>query len=181
MQILTSIRNYILKKIEPPPLFVYFGDIVPGFGRINTPKKGWDEDKRTKKLSNGTTYIAPDYEEMKGHFVLLNEWPIVIREKINGEIEVTTFSIPLNTPTDFASIPSILHSFVSPLDNSIYSAVLHDYLYRNPAELTPRNISKAKADIIFYYGLKAYGKSIPSALMFYWGVKFFGHSSYIRE
>ena len=170
----------ILKYIEPKPLFVYFDETVPGFGRINTPKKGWSVEKRTRKLSNGHQYIAPPLEEMKGHFVLLNDWPISIKEKIDGHIVETSFPIPMNTPTDFASIPPVLHSFVTPLDNSIYSAVLHDYLYRNPTEPIPRNISREKADILFYYGLKAYGKNRISSLLLYYGVHWFGKSSYKR-
>jgi len=181
-----SISNFIIVKsirkfFEPQPLFVYFGKLIPGFARINRQKKGWNIKERTKLLSNGSSYLAPPYEKMKGHFVLLNDWPIKIRIKQNNQFEIITFSIPKGTPTDFASIPRVLHSFVSPLDNSIYSAVLHDYLYRNPSDEVPRSISRARADTIFYYGLKAKGKNRLIALLFFWGVKVFGRSSYKRH
>ncbi|MBK9111383.1 MAG: DUF1353 domain-containing protein [Nitrospira sp.] len=59
--------------------------------------------------------------------------------------------IPKLATTDFASIPRILHSLISPLNNTIYAAILHDYLYRDP-QTNSHGAYHAKLWIEFFTG-----------------------------
>jgi len=168
----------LLLLIEPQSAFVYFNNVIPGFARINTPRSNWTLKKRTRILSNDQKYIIPPSNEMKGHFVLLHDWKINCKDFSNNKRY--SFCIPSMQSTDFASIPRILHSIISPLSNSVYAAVLHDYLYRNPADNLARNLSRKDADRFFYYGMKACGVKILQALTMYYFVRWFGKSSYKR-
>ncbi len=165
-----------IKNIEPKGVFVYFNNVIPVFARTNTPQKTWNEKKRCRTLPNGDKYILPPYNVMKGHFVLLHDWPILC--KIDKSRK--SYVIPKGMSTDFASIPKFLHSLISPLSNSVYSAVLHDYLYRNPKEVTAKETSRLEADRIFYFGMKACGVKRIIALIMFWGVRIGGKNSYIR-
>jgi len=169
-KILLSI--WLIKDFIPEGLFIEFGDIVPGFARTNTLKKDWKE--RVLKLSNGDEYIQPPYKDMKGHFVLLHDWPV----KYKKNDEEICLTIPRGQATDFASIPKALHSLISPLSNTIYSAVLHDYLYRSPEDSIALNTSRKVVDDIFYYGMKAKGVSRFLAFIMYLGVRLGGKGSY---
>ena len=162
------------KLIESKRLFVNFQYVVPGFARTNTPKPEWDYAQRIRTLSNGDQYVLPPCEEMGGHFILLHDWEIIIEE---DDIE-TTYIIPQGQTTDFASIPKFLHSLISPLSNSVYSAVLHDYLYRSPDDVIALNTTRKDADRIFYGGMKACGVNRFIALPMYWGVRLLGKKSY---
>lgn len=166
----------IWKLIEPSPVFVDYQQTIPGFARTNTPKKKWNKYQRIRTLSNEDEYILPAYNEMKGHFVLLHDWEIICT--LNQT--TTRYLIPRGQPTDFASIPRIIHSVISPLSNSVYSAVLHDYLYRNPDDFVANQTTRKDADRIFYFGMKACGVSRTMALLMYWGVRLGGTRSYIR-
>lgn len=163
--------------IEPKGIYVDFLNIIPGFARTNTPRKDWNYFQRIRKLSNGDEYILPPCEEMGGHFILLHDWSI---ECIEDDI-ATKYLIPKGQTTDFASVPKILHPFFSPLSNTVYAAVFHDYLYRSPNEEIAIKTSRKDADRIFYYGMKACGVSKLIALPMYWGVRFMGSSSYKRR
>ncbi len=146
----------------------------PGFARINTPKDGWCEERRRVTLSNGMEYVIPI--GAKGHFVLLHDWPV---EAGSGDSKVI-FNIPAGTATDFASIPKVAHSLISPISNSVYSAVLHDYLYKDPRDSIASAVSKNKADSLFYWGLRACGVNKLLSGLMYLAVHWFGKSSYVR-
>lgn len=164
------------KRIEPDGVYVDFKNVVPGFARTNTPRKDWNEKLRTRMLPNGERYVLPPYEEMKGHFVQLHDWTISC--KMDGK-EIF-YTIPKGQGTDFASIPAALHSLISPLSNSVYAAVLHDYLYRSPEDPVAKAMTRHEVDRIFYFGMKACGVKRLLALLMYWGVRLGGKSSYKR-
>lgn len=146
----------------------------PSFARINTPRREWDEKRRTVRLTNGSDYVIP--RQAKGHFVLLHDWAI----KCGVGNSIATYNIPANTPTDFASIPRLAHSLISPLSNSVYGAVLHDYLYRNPGDPTANATSKSQTDALFYWSLRSCGVGKLLSGLMYLAVHLFGKNSYKR-
>ncbi len=149
--------------------------IPPAFSWINEPKQNWTEEKRTILLQNKSKYIIP--MDKSGHFVMLFDWKVKFR--LDGK--EYTLTIPANSTTDFASIPKILQSLISPLSNTVYAAVVHDYLYRDPVESEARSISRADADRIFYWSMMARGVWKITAVAMYLGVRLFGTPSYKRE
>lgn len=82
--------------------------------------------------------------------------------------------IPSGFSTDLASIPKILWSIYSPNKaNTIAPAVIHDYLY-----FCPEQMSRTEADSIFYDAL-IYNKVKTRAAFQYWiAVRIFGHSHF---
>ncbi len=148
--------------------------IPPAFSWINKPNEKWSEEKRTIVLQNGSKYIIPISKS--GHFVMLYDWEVKYR--LDGKECILT--IPSNATTDFASIPKPLQSLISPLSNTVYAAVLHDYLYRNPIDAEANSISRANADRIFYWSMMARGVWKITAIGMYLGVRIFGNTSYKR-
>ena len=147
----------------------------PGFARVNTPKPEWPESRRTVILPNGDEYTIPAGK--RGHFVVPYDWPV----ECEIEDKTETFAVPRGTATDFASIPRFLHSLISPLNNTIYSAVLHDYLYRDPTDFRASSVSRASADRAFCWGMSATGVWRPTAGLMYAGVRIGGFWSYERS
>jgi hypothetical protein len=83
--------------------------------------------------------------------------------------------------TDFASIPRILHSLISPLNNTIYAAILHDYLYRNPTDEFARSLPRETVDRLFYWGMRgSWCVWRLTAGLMYLGVRSGGWVSYKR-
>lgn len=170
---LTSLILLASLFVKPRHIHIDF-PFPPGFARINTPREDWDATRRTVSLSNGDRYIIP--EKAKGHFVLLHDWHV---ECGSGKNKVT-YCLPRGASTDFASIPRILHSLVSPISNSVYAAVLHDYVYRNPSDPVAKSTSKSDADRLFYWGLRACGVNRITAGLMFIGVTVGGKASYKR-
>lgn len=147
----------------------------PGFARINTPHPKWTKAQRTRHLPNGDTYVIPP--NIRGHFVVLADWPV----ECNFREKRVALTVPRGAITDFASIPNFLHSLLSPLNNTIYAAVLHDYLYRDPHAPEASAVSRADADRAFYWGMRACGVRRHTAGLMYIGVKAGGRGSYKRQ
>lgn len=164
----------ILTKPRTSHSYIVF-PYPPGFARINTPRDEWDEKRRTVILSNEESYIIP--VRAKGHFVLLHDWTI----ECGRGVDKRTYILPKGFATDFASIPRILHSLISPISNSVYGAVLHDYLYRNPTDPVASATTKADADRYFYWGLRACGVNRLTAGLMYIGVVIGGRIGYKRR
>lgn len=94
--------------------------------------------------------------------------------------EWATIIVRRGTTTDFASIPRIFLSLLSPLNNTVYGAVLHDYLYRHPTDDYARSLSKAEADRLFYRAMLGCGVWRLTAKVMYLAVHFGGGRSYKR-
>lgn len=76
--------------------------------------------------------------------------------------------------TDLSSIPRILWSIYSPNKaNTIPAAIIHDYLYFCPGE-----ISRSEADSIFYDALIYKHVSTLSAYKYWIAVRIFGKSHF---
>lgn len=169
--ILLVIFSHFLLK--PKFSYVDFMD-VPGFARINTPKEDWNDDQRTRQLPNGDSYLIPNGK--KGHFVMLYDWVVSCRFATEDVI----LTVPKGSTTDFASFPRILHSLISPLNNTIYAATLHDYLYRNPDNPAASSVNRSDADRVYYWGMRACGVWGITAIIMYIGVRLGGRLSYKR-
>lgn len=89
-------------------------------------------------------------------------------------------TIPSGFVTDFASIGGLHNVIFFPLFALLsgygnYASTVHDYLYRNG------KLTRARADDVFYRGLRAEGIAKWRALMFWAGVRIGGASSYIKK
>ncbi len=171
-----AILLYIADKLARPA-HVGIGNLLdhaPAFSWINRPNSNWSVEKRTVTLQNGQTYIIPIDEP--GHFVLLYDWEV----KFTMDKVKYVLTIPAQSTTDFASIPILLQSFISPLSNTVYAAILHDYFYRNPQNQQARAIIRADADRIFYWCMLARGVWKITAIGMYIGVRIGGGGSYQR-
>lgn len=178
MLILTFIVFLYASQYKPEHgIRIHFPDIPPNLSWINTPRKGASKEERTIKLANGEVYEIP--EDAKGEFILLAKWEVECDLKKEGaEKKVFKLIIPPSFRTDLASIPWFIRAFITPLNNSVYAAILHDYIYRNQVDSEGITIAKKTADQFFYMGLKAKGIKPTIAAVMYFGVLLFGHSSY---
>jgi hypothetical protein len=85
-----------------------------------------------------------------------------------------TYRIPEGFTTDLASIPKILWSIYSPNKaNTIPAAVIHDYLYFCPGEM-----SRSEADSIFYDALIVKHVNTGVAFRYWMAVRAFGASHF---
>jgi hypothetical protein len=76
--------------------------------------------------------------------------------------------------TDLASIPRIMWPIFSPSDyDAIAPAVLHDWHY-----CCVKQVSRKRADDIFYYGLRVHGMGRLKAFIYWVGVRSIGWHYY---
>ena len=161
--------------VKPRHLRIRFTKRPPVVARVNTPSQNANFKQRTVYLPTGDKYVIP--EGCRGHFVMAFEWKVPVF--VSGKSIVLT--IPKLATTDFASIPRVLHSLLSPLNNTIYAAIVHDYLYRDPIAPSAAAIDKDTADLILYWGMRARGVNRMTAGLIYLGVLIGGRSSYKRS
>jgi len=161
--------------VKPKHVGTRFTRRPPVVARVNTPSRDATDDMRRIELPTSDKYLIPPHS--RGHFVLVFDWQVPVR--VQGVATVLT--IPKLSTTDFASVPRILHSLISPLNNTIYSAILHDYLYRNPADPTARAFDRKTVDGMFYWGMRARGVWRVTAGLMYLGVRLGGASNYVRS
>lgn len=173
---------------EPEEAFITFRTdskiVPPGFAWINSPYPGWErqedaEARRTHALTNGQEYVVP--AGSRGHFVMLDDWRVRCKFPGKDGDRWGTIMVRHGTTTDFASIPRFLHSLLSPLNNTVYGAVLHDYLYRNPSDEYAHSISRAEADRLFYRAMLGCGVWPLTAKVMYLGVRLGGGGAYRRD
>lgn len=159
---------------RPKHIGTRFTHIPPVVARVNTPSRDAAEHVRRIDLPTGETYLIP--ARSRGHFVLVFDWKVPVR--VDGKAAILT--IPKLSTTDFASIPRPLHSLISPLNNTIYAAIVHDYLYRDPTDSFAASLDRATVDRMFYWGMRARGVRRVTAGFMYLGVRLGGFSSYRR-
>jgi len=166
---------YVL-MVKPKHLGVKFSNGNPPIiAWVNAPSIDATEQQRTVVFPNNDYCVIP--EGMRGHFVTVFDWQVPL--EIDGVQYILT--LPKHTRTDFASIPRFMHSLLSPLNNTVYAAIVHDYLYRNPADPVAAAIKRDTADRIFYWGMRARGVWKITAGVMYLGVRVGGIWSYKRN
>ena len=161
--------------IKPKHVGTAFTATPPVLARVNSPSADATPEMRTVHLPTGDSYIIPP--KSHGHFVMVYDWAVPVR--IEDVAQVLT--VPKLSTTDFASIPRVLHSLISPLNNTIYAAILHDYLYRNPADAVANKLDRETVDRLFYWAMRARGVFRLTAGLMYVGVRMGGSSSYMRK
>lgn len=75
--------------------------------------------------------------------------------------------------TDWASVPRFLWRLFPPMGKHTTAAVVHDYLYRFPKEL-----SRKESDKVFLHLMKHSGVPLWQRTLMYWAVRLFGSSSW---
>jgi hypothetical protein len=160
--------------VKPEHVGTRFTRTPPVVARVNQPSRDATEEQRLIRLPTGDIYQIP--ARFRGHFVLVFDWLVPVRVRHAPHRLV----IPRLSTTDFASIPRILHSLISPLNNTIYAAILHDYLYRDPQDSYAAALDRATVDRMFYWGMRARGVWRLTAGLMYLGVRLGGKSSYRR-
>ena len=106
-------------------------------------------------------------------FVLLEEFVYEIGAEKSGII----IRVPIGFVTDFASIPRLLWSIVSPVGQHGKAAVVHDFLYRKTS-----GFSKILADAIFFEAMELLGVpwyrrwTMYLAVRFFFGLRFSGRT-----
>lgn len=161
--------------VKPKHIGIRFTRIPPVIARVNAPSDDATEEMRQIELPTGDHYTIPF--QSKGHFVIVYDWRVPVH--VNGTTKELV--IPKLSTTDFASIPRPLHSLISPLNNTIYAAILHDYLYRDPQDPVASSIDRPTVDRMFYWGMRARGVWRPTAGLMYLGVRLGGSSSYKKS
>lgn len=159
---------------RPRHLHVRFTKVPPVIARINTPSAGATDQMRLVNLPTGDNFTIPAGSQ--GQFLTVFDWAVPI--VLDGV--ALRLTVPKLSTTDFASIPRPLHSLISPLTNTIYGAILHDYLYRAPADPAAHAISREDADRIFYWAMRMRGVRRATAGLMYLGVRLGGRGSYRR-
>lgn len=91
------------------------------------------------------------------------------------EIPENRVSVPAGFVTDFCSSIPIVWSVIPKWDKYGKATVIHDYLYFT------REVSRKKADDIFYEAMLVLGVKKWKAKMMYWSVRLFGRKSYKKS
>jgi len=82
--------------------------------------------------------------------------------------------VPVGFITNFASVPRIFWSLISPVDNHGKAAVVHDFCYAT------QYTSKRRCDDIFYEGLRVLNVPKFKAVCMYWAVRIGGWFAWYR-
>ena len=92
------------------------------------------------------------------------------------KVDDTKYVIPKGFETDLASVPRFLWPIFAPqYSGFIAPAIIHDYLYR-----CPNNITRKFADEVLYSALIAENVTPFTASKFYLGVRLFGGSHFAQ-
>lgn len=161
--------------IKPEHVGTRFTRTPPVVARVNAPSPDAKPESLLLTLPTGDQYMIQPGS--RGHFILVFDWKVPVRIKGKGIV----LTVPKLSTTDFASIPRLLHSLISPLNNTIYAAILHDYLYRDPQDPFASSLDRKTVDRMFYWGMRARGVWRPTAGLMYLGVRLGGIFTYKRS
>lgn len=90
------------------------------------------------------------------------------------KVDDKTYTVPKGFETDLASVPRFLWPIFAPqYSGFVAPAILHDYLYR-----CPNDITRKFADEVLYSALISENVSPFTASKFYLGVRLFGYSHF---
>lgn len=84
---------------------------------------------------------------------------------------------PAGSPTDFASIPRIVWTYLSPEDPAIlFASIIHDHIYSRRGKLPLRTLTRAECDEVLREAMVACGARKSQAAVAYRAVRMFGGS-----
>lgn len=98
------------------------------------------------------------------------DWQLLSPLKYKGNDE--TFEAPADFITNFASVPQVFWSVVSPWGRQMKAAIMHDYFYKTGC------VSRLDADRLFYRMMKELGVSWWKRQVMYRAVRLFGSKHY---
>lgn len=82
--------------------------------------------------------------------------------------------VPAGFVTDFASVPRVFWSIISPIDNHANAAVVHDYMYQT------NYASKLECEYIFREAMQVLDVPGWKEFCIFWAVYLFGWWTWIR-
>lgn len=84
---------------------------------------------------------------------------------------------PAGMETDFASVPRLVWTYLSPEDPCIlYGSIIHDYLYQCGGRLPLRTLSRADADEVLREAMLVCGARSTQAAVVYRVLRMFGRN-----
>jgi len=84
---------------------------------------------------------------------------------------------PAGMATDFASVPRIAYSYISPESPAIlFAAIIHDFLYGVFGQLPNRRLTRAECDSVLREAMLACGARPTQAAVVHRAVRMFGGS-----
>lgn len=113
----------------------------------------------------------------KGELIGKNKWKTIesFEYHIGTYPSNEVIKVPAGFVTDFASVPRIFWSIISPVDNHGKAAVIHDYCYQYGI------YSRKKSDLIFKEGMKVLGTSKLKRYLMYKAVRLFAWSTWNKS
>lgn len=94
------------------------------------------------------------------------------------------YEVPAAFVTDFASIPRLIQFILSPTAGIVSdygrAAVIHDWLYRHGAGMTPP-VSRRDADQVFYDAMLCEDVLWPTRFLMWLAVRLFGWTAYKKS
>lgn len=104
--------------------------------------------------------------------ILPNGRWVELRKPLEFWIDDYSLAVSRGFQTDFASVPRLFWSIISPMGKHTIAAVVHDYLYHTA------EVSRKRADLIFYWLMRYYGVYKLVACLMYYIVRAFAKKAY---
>jgi hypothetical protein len=102
---------------------------------------------------------------------------VLERNFIYNSAKYGPIEVPEGMPTDFASIPRIVWTYLSPEDPAIlFASIVHDYLYSVGGVTMDEKFTREEADEILREAMLASGARSTQAEVVHKCVRFFGAS-----
>ena len=90
-----------------------------------------------------------------------------------------TITVPAGLVTDFASVPRLVWSYLSPEDPCIlYGSIVHDFLYQRGGRLPLRAFTRAEADALLREAMLDCGARPTQAAVVHAALRLFGASNF---
>jgi hypothetical protein len=90
----------------------------------------------------------------------------------------TVYTVPKGFKTNFASVPKYFRNIIEPTGKHTNAAALHDFLYARGYKM---NVSRKKADKIFYDAMRDSFVNIITANVLWFAVRVFGGFFYKKK
>jgi hypothetical protein len=89
---------------------------------------------------------------------------------------------PAGMRTDFASVPRLVWTYLSPEDPCIlYGSIIHDYLYQHGGRLPLRRLARAECDAVLHEAMLASGARPTQAVVVHLVLRLFGSSNFCAD
>lgn len=99
-------------------------------------------------------------------------WRVLVPLVYVSDLTNSTYTVPANFETDFATIPRLPLVFALFGDCAHRAAVLHDWLY------TTKKVSQSTADVLLLEAMESTGISTWRRYAIYYAVRLFGKQFY---